>query len=107
MKTEDIDGYRPSKWVPCTDLRTLAALGKLAEECGELSAIIARCIIQGPDGKNPETSEINCNDLEKEIADVVGLSRLVARHFQMDPARIAERAEKKFRMKEEWLEMLR
>lgn len=105
MRTEDIG--RPSKWIPETDLRTLAALGKLAEECGELGAIAARCIIQGPDGVNPETKEINVNDLEKEIADVVGLCRLVAKHFRLDHVRIAERANKKYLMKRDWLEMLK
>jgi NTP pyrophosphatase (non-canonical NTP hydrolase) len=107
MRTEDIDGHRPSKWIPMTDLQALAALGKLAEECGELSAIIARCIIHGIEEKDPETGEVNAIALKKEIADVQGLSKLVVRHFGMDPAAIAERAEKKYRMKVEWLEMLR
>lgn len=107
MKTEDIDGHRPSKWIPITDLQTLAALGKLAEECGELSAIIARCVIQGLNGVNPETGEINDDDLQKEIADVRGLSQLVIRQFGFDDAFIAERAEKKYQMKREWLEMLK
>jgi hypothetical protein len=104
METKDIG--RPSKWLPITDQRALAALGKLAEECNELGAIIARCIIQGLDGVNPDTGKININDLQKEIADVRGLSTLVIQHFELDESNIAERAEKKRRMKVEWIRML-
>jgi NTP pyrophosphatase (non-canonical NTP hydrolase) len=106
MKTEDIDGKRPSKWIPITDLKTLAALGKLAEEVNELGAIIARSIIQGLNGANPETGNINVDDLEKEIADVRGLSALVIRQLGLDEAAIAERAEKKRQMKRDWIDML-
>lgn len=107
MRTEDIEGHRPSKWVPCTDLRTLAALGKLAEECGELSSIIARCVIQGVDGMDPETGMSNLTSLEHELADVRGLSRLVIEHLHLMKNQIEERAEKKLQMKRDWLEMLR
>jgi hypothetical protein len=106
MKTEDIDGHRPSKWLPITDQRTLAALGKLAEECNELGAIVARCIIQGLDGVNPDTGEINRDDLQKEIADVRGLSNLVVHQFKLDDVAIHERAKKKRQMKHDWIEML-
>jgi hypothetical protein len=106
MQTEDIGGKKPSKWIPITDLKTLAALGKLAEEVNELGAIIARSIIQGLGGANPETGEINIAALAKEIADVSGLSELVIDQLGLDAAAINERAEKKLRMKQEWIEML-
>lgn len=107
MKTEDIEGHRPSKWVPMTDLQMLAALGKLAEEAGELVSIISRCIIQGIDGKDPETGKANIKALAEEIADVGGLSKLVVLHLNLDPSDLSERAEKKYRMKRDWLEMLK
>jgi NTP pyrophosphatase (non-canonical NTP hydrolase) len=106
METKDIDGHRPSKWIPVTDLKMLAALGKLNEECGELTSIISRCIIQGIDEKDPDTGEVNRAALEKEIADVTGLCRLVVQHFDLDTRGIVDRAEKKYWMKKEWLGML-
>ncbi len=107
MKTEDIDGYRPSKWIPCTDLRTLAALGKLQEELGELTSIVARTIIQGVDGVDPETGKPNLQALAEEIADVRAMSRLVIEHLGEGGVNISERAAKKLCMKREWLEMLK
>ena len=107
MRTEDIDSTRPSKWIPITDLQTLAALGKLQEELGELTAIIGRCIIQGINEKDPETGEVNRDNLQKEIADVQGISFLVSEHLGLDLYQIGVRAEKKLRMKRDWLEMLR
>jgi hypothetical protein len=106
MRTEDIDGKRPSAWIPVSEPRVLAALGKLAEEVNELGAIIARSIIQGTRGTNPETGELNIEALEKEIADVRGLSALVIRQFGLDESAIAERAEKKRQMKYDWIQML-
>lgn len=104
METEDIG--RPAKWLPITHQRTLAALGKLAEEVNELGAIIARCIIQGLDGANPETGELNIDALTKEIADVRGLSQLVQIQLDLDAIKILNRAKKKFDMKRDWIEML-
>jgi hypothetical protein len=107
MKTDDIDGHRPSKWVPITDLQTLAALGKLQEELGELVSIIGRCIIQGIDERDPETGTYNRVNLKNEIADTMGLSVLVMEHLHLDKNEIDIRASKKLKMKREWLEMLR
>lgn len=107
MKTEDIDGYKPSKWIPITDLQTLAALGKLQEELGELTSIIGRCIIQGIDERDPETNELNRDNLQKEIADVMGMSVLVMDRLGLDKDEIDVRASKKLKMKHDWLEMLR
>lgn len=104
METKDIG--KPSKWIPITDLKTLALLGKLAEEANELGAIIARSIIQGLDGANPETGEVNIAALAKEIADVRGLSQLTIRRLALDESAIAERAARKRNMKQEWIEML-
>jgi hypothetical protein len=106
MRTEDIDNTRPSKWIPIADRKTLAALGKLAEEVNELGTIIARSIIQGLDGADPKTGIINIDALATEIADVRGLSALLIKQLDLDESAIAERGEKKHRMKSAWIEML-
>lgn len=108
MKTEDIDGHRPSKWVPMTDPRGLAALGKLQEELGELMSIVARCIIQGGlHERDPETGTFNHIALQEELADVLALTSLVESYFKLDGMAIGARANKKNHMKQEWLDMLR
>lgn len=62
---------RPSKWIPMTNLVDLAHLGKLLEECGELTGITARCIIQGIDEADPESGKKN------HLAVVVGIIVLI------------------------------
>lgn len=104
METRDIK--EPNLWIPISDPLVLAAIGKLGEEASELGAIIFRCVIQGLDGKNPETGELNINDLLKEIADVRGLSNLVIRQLELDVSAISERAEKKRIMKRKWIDMI-
>jgi NTP pyrophosphatase (non-canonical NTP hydrolase) len=106
MRTEDIGDREPSNWVPISSPQVLAALGKLGEELGEASAIISRCIIQGLGGKNPESGEGNWAALEKELADVRGLSALVIRQLGLDEEAIADRAEKKRNMKANWIKDL-
>lgn len=44
--------------------------GECDEECGELSAICARCIIQGLDGVDPKSGKKNRDALREEMADV-------------------------------------
>ena len=51
------------KWVPTTNLMNLRRLGKTGEEVNELGAICARCIIQGLDGIDPKTGEMNLDKL--------------------------------------------
>lgn len=60
-----------SPWMPERDPVTLAVLGKLIEECNELSARAARCIIQGCDEIDPDTGRTNMTELERETADVM------------------------------------
>jgi len=107
MEAKDIDGHRPSKWIPVTDLRQLAALGKLMEELGELQSIVARTIIQGGINEcDPETGEENGASLQDELADVRGMIILVSELYGFDKEYIHARADKKLRMKRDWLEML-
>lgn len=107
MKTEDLDGHTPSKWIPITDLPTLAALGKLQEELGELTSIVARCIIQGIDECDPETGRCNRLALQDELADVNGLCVLVSSNLKLDGDLMKARAAKKYAIKQQWLKMLK
>lgn len=59
-----------SPWMPEQDRIRLAVLGKLIEECNELSARAARCIIQGIDETDPDTGRTNRAELAREVADV-------------------------------------
>lgn len=108
MRTEDIDTHKVSTWIPTNDPILLSALGKLCEEAGELVSIISRIIIQGGlDECDPETGKSNREALQEELADVQGLSNLVANVLFLDHQGIDLRANKKYNMKAEWLEMLR
>lgn len=59
-----------SPWMPEQDQLRLAWLGKLIEECNELSARAARCIIQGLDARDPKSQTANRFELAREMADV-------------------------------------
>lgn len=58
-------------WMPEQDRHRLAVLGKLAEECSELSARAVRCVLQGLDEVDPDTGRANRVEMEREIADVM------------------------------------
>lgn len=97
---------RPSKWIPMTNLVDLAHLGKLLEECGELTGITARCIIQGIDEADPESGKKNHLALTEEIADVVAMSELAIERFLLDRDLIKVRIERKRAMKRAWHAMI-
>lgn len=82
-------------WHPMSVPIDVKHLGKLAEECGELSAAIARCLIQGLDEKEPTTGKLNREWLEDEIADVAANYGLVIEHFDLDVMRIFSRSKQK------------
>ncbi|ULK98883.1 hypothetical protein [Bradyrhizobium sp. I71] len=94
----------PNPWHPITDAVDLKHLGKLGEECNELGAIISRAIIQGIDGLDPETGIPNRVNIEDEIADVLANIALVEKHFHLDTARMAARAERKMEHLRKWHE---
>lgn len=58
-------------WLPEQDRHRLAVLGKLSEECNELGARAARCVIHGLDQQDPATGRLNREELSREIADVM------------------------------------
>lgn len=96
MSADNADGWRdPNPWHPMTDAVDLKHLGKLGEECGELSAAISRCIIQGIDEAEPVTGKVNRQWLEEEIADVLANIELNIERFKLDRAAIAVRSKKK------------
>lgn len=92
-------------WHPITDPVALKHLGKLAEETGELSAVVARCIIQGIDEKAPITGKVNRDWLEDEIADVLANMKLVSDFFALDIDKILARADKKSEQLKTWHDM--
>lgn len=95
-------GDTVSPWVPMTDLIDLKHLGKLAEETGELSSAVARCIIQGIDAAEPVTGKVNRRWLEDEMADVMANMTLVQTRFDLDWQYILERAERKMALLRRW-----
>ena len=68
-------------WQPITVPITLKHLGKLAEELNECGSAVARCIIQGVDGTEPDTGKVNREWLQEEIADVIANAQLVIEHL--------------------------
>lgn len=60
-----------SPWLPEQNRIRLAVLGKLIEECNELSARAARCIIHGVNEIDPDTGQPNIVELSKEMSDVM------------------------------------
>lgn len=82
----------------------LAAIGKLQEELGELQSALARCVIQGVGGLEPETGKPNREWLEDELADVEALTRIVTSFLNVTPD--PQRIERKFNMKMGWLMMI-
>lgn len=57
-------------WLPESRTVIHQALGKGAEEAAELGKILARCLIQGLDEKDPKTGVPNLAALADELADM-------------------------------------
>lgn len=96
-----------SKWIPTTNLMELRRLGKLSEECGELSAIAGRCIIQGLDGKEPTTGKVNRLALQEELADLQAQIGCCVLAFDLDQDAMAKRTAHKIGLMAEWEDMFR
>ena len=89
-------------WQPMSIAIDIKHLGKLAEECGELTAAISRCLIQGIDEAEPETGKINRDWLQDEIADVLANIDLVCAHFNLDNTVINKRIYRKRKHLRAW-----
>ena len=89
-------------WHPIDNKVDLKHLGKLAEELGELSSAVGRCIIQGMEGRNPSTDKPNREWLEEEIADVLCCITLTIEHFKLEMDIINERCSAKSELQRGW-----
>ncbi len=96
----------PSPWTPMANLRDLKTIGKLGEETNELGSAVARSIIQGIKGVNPENGKTNEQWVMEEIADVQANIDLVVERFGLDQDAIAKRKYKKMAQLRKWHEML-
>lgn len=103
---EDMAKGLISPWHPETSPHRLKALGKLAEETGELGSAVARCIIQGIDEVEPVTKKPNRQWLQEEVADVKAAIKLVEDTFRLDGDTIFVRAARKLDGFRRWMEML-
>jgi len=68
-------------------------LAVLAEECGEVVAIAGKVLRHGYESCNPHTQEYNRALLEHEIADVLGVVRMMIDAADVSGDEIAEIAE--------------
>lgn len=95
------------KWTPTTNLMMLRRMGKLQEELGELSAVAARCIIQGIDEVDPGSGRLNRDRLIDEIADVIAQCEVTIDALKLTGHRIVDRIEEKTRQMQEWEAMFK
>lgn len=94
-----------SPWIPECDQVRLATLGKLIEECNELSARAARCIIQGIDEVDPDSGRTNREELSLEVSDVIATIQTIKRELNVDYS--DDRANNKRTGFKRWLDMIR
>lgn len=73
-----------SAWMPEQDQHRLACLGKLIEECNELAARAARCIIHGLDETDPASGRTNREELAREMADVEACMHQAEQRLDVD-----------------------
>ena len=96
-----------SRWIPISDPKTVAVIGKLQEELGELIVALSRTLIQGGlDKTEPTTSKTNKAWVQEEVADVHAMLALLVDHCDLDAKFIARRAEMKLHYKKHWLRMI-
>lgn len=93
-----------SAWLPEQDQHRLAVLGKLIEECNELSARAARCIIHGLGEVDPDTGRLNGIELAREMADVEAC--LAQAQQRLELPYLAERARDKFAGFNRWHDLI-
>lgn len=91
-----------SPWTPTTDPRTQRRTGKLLEELGELTSVVARIQIQGIDEIDPSSGKTNRRRLTDETADVLAQVELAIAHFGLDTDAIRFRVSEKKRRMAEW-----
>ena len=95
----------PSPWQPITNTKDIKHLGKLGEELNELGTVKDRISIQGLDGINPTTNEVNRVWFENELADVLCMIAHNIKHFNLDEDRIMKRMDAKIQYIKPWFDM--
>lgn len=70
--------------MPITDIRLCAILNKGGEELNELGKALCRTLMQGLDGTDPKTNQINLLALKEEMADVRGLIAAICEELGFD-----------------------
>lgn len=103
---KEIFNYPVTPWKPTTDIKELKRLGKTLEELGELSAVVARCIIQGAREIDPSSGEMNLDRLRKEIADVYAQLEETALFYAISPFVIEFRKKQKIKYMRIWEDKL-
>ncbi len=97
---------RLTKWTPTQNRLILRRMGKLGEECGELTAVTNRVIIQGLDEVDPATGLTNRVRLSKELADVLAQIECTIDALKLNYDEISIRVADKKRQMAEWDAML-
>ncbi|MDI7864333.1 hypothetical protein MRS76_20550 [Rhizobiaceae bacterium n13] len=93
-------------WKPEPDLIIHQALGKAVEEASELAKILARCLIQGLDAKDPKTGIPNRQAVLEEMADIdAAIVWLLEVAYRPDD-QLLERANRKLAGFLQWQKML-
>ena len=95
------------KWIPTTNLLMLRRMGKLMEESSELSAVAARCIIQGIDEIDPGSGKTNRQRLHDELADVLAQISCTIADLDIDKESIGVRVRDKVDQMAEWEAMFK
>jgi NTP pyrophosphatase (non-canonical NTP hydrolase) len=93
-------------WHVVEDGRALRRLGKTLEELSELSAVVARVIIQGIDERDPSSRKLNRRRLEEELGDVLAQIELLCDHYKLNGGFIVARSEEKVQQMEQWEQLL-
>lgn len=95
-----------TRWVPTTNRSHLRVLGKAAEETSELGQVLARCIIQGIEEKEPNGEKTNRQWLTEEVADVYAALEVLVGEFQLDLETITTRQDSKVNKLLRWKRLL-
>lgn len=93
-------------WLPESRTVIHQALGKAAEEAAELTTILARCLIQGVDEKDPKTWALNIDSLADELADVEAAIQWLFEVLDLDVEAHNARADRKLKGFRIWQQML-
>ena len=93
-------------WLPESRTIIHQALGKAAEESGELTKILARCLIQGLDACDPKTGVPNRVSLADELADMHAAMGWLFEVLDIDAETHNARADRKIDGFRRWQDML-